>query len=91
MAKTLPEVHLAEVELSDASPEAAQEFLFASLPARMRAAVPRGDPQTLSALRILGGRYNDLLQLVRGMENAVPGPRCTRRRPRATGSTHTVS
>ncbi len=71
VAKSLPDVHLAEVVLSDASPEAAQEFLFASLPPRMRAKVPRGDPQTLSALRILGGRYNDLLQLVRGMENGA--------------------
>jgi hypothetical protein len=69
VAKALPDVHMAEVVLSDASPEAAQEFLFASLPPKMRAAVPRGDPATLAALHILGGRYTDLQALARGMEN----------------------
>jgi len=69
VSKALPDAHLAEVVLSDASPEAAQEFLYASLPPKMRASVPRGDPATLSALRILGGRYTDLQALARGIEN----------------------
>jgi hypothetical protein len=67
VAKSLPEVKLAEVLLSDATPEAAQEFLFSSLPASMRQAIP--DSQTIQALQILGGRYNDLVTLVRGIEN----------------------
>jgi hypothetical protein len=67
VSKSLPDVKLAEVLLSDASPEAAQEFLFSSLPPQMRRAIP--DSQTIGALQILGGRYNDLVTLVRGVEN----------------------
>lgn len=63
VSKQLPDVKLAEVVLSDATPEAAQQFLFASLPPHMRRAIP--DKTTIDALKILGGRYNDLMQLVR--------------------------
>ena len=69
VSKSLPEVKLAEVLLSDASPEAAQEFLFSSLPTSMRQAIP--DSQTIQALQILGGRFNDLVTLVRGIENGA--------------------
>ena len=61
VTKALPDVKVAEVVLSDASPEAAQQFLFSSLPPNMRRAIP--DQQTIAALKILGGRYNDLMQL----------------------------
>ena len=69
VSKALPEVKMAEVLLSDASPEAAQEFLFASLPPQMRRAIP--DSQTVAALQILGGRFNDLVTLARGIEDGI--------------------
>jgi hypothetical protein len=64
ISKQLPDVKMSEVQLSDASLDSALEFVS-------RAISKDGQKQHLAdttkkAVGILGGRYNDLITLIRG-------------------------
>jgi len=72
ISKSMPDVKVQEVTLSDADVDSALEFVMNSVSGSMKdkmTAETRRD--TKQAVRILGGRYSDLLSLVRQLESGA--------------------
>ena len=74
ISKSMPDVKVQEVSLSDADVESALEFVMKSVSSSIsKKMTDERRQQTKQAVRILGGRYSDMLSLVRQLESGT-GP-----------------
>ena len=72
ISKSMPDVKVQEVTLSDADVDSALEFVMNSVSGSMRDKMTDDTRrETKRAVRILGGRYSDLLSLVRQLESGT--------------------
>ena len=72
ISKSMPDVKVQEVTLSDADVDSALEFVMNSVSSTMKDQMTDDTKQlTKQAVRILGGRYSDLLSLVRQLESGT--------------------
>ena len=72
ISKSMPDVKVQEVTLSDADVDSALEFVMNSVSGAMKDKMTDDTKQqTKRAVRILGGRYSDLLSLVRQLESGA--------------------
>ena len=72
ISKSMPDVKVQEVTLSDADVESALEFVMNSVSGAMKDKMTdETRHETKQAVRILGGRYSDLLSLVRQLESGT--------------------
>ena len=72
ISKSMPDVKVQEVTLSDADVDSALEFVMNSVSGAMSDKMTDGTRhETKRAVRILGGRYSDLLSLVRQLESGA--------------------
>ena len=72
ISKSMPDIKVQEVTLSDADNDSALEFVLNSVGDGQREAMTEElKDETMRAVSILGGRYSDLLSLVRQLESGA--------------------